>query len=86
MTLDETAQKLYDLFWQLGYEWKIGGELQIPSLDDITKTLDKARADLYDMSGEDAFIEIGRLMVLKYGQNKYDVYLRIGDLNDRDSN
>lgn len=77
----ETAKKLYDLFIKLGYRWRIGGILQVPTADDFDKTLDRAKKALYD-EPVPSQMEAGRLIIRHHSQNKFDVYLQIGDIND----
>lgn len=77
----ETANRLYDLFIKYGYRWKIGGVLQIPTVDDFDKTIDRAKQELYD-EPVPSQMEAGRLIIRHHTQGKFDVYIHIGDIND----
>lgn len=71
--------KLLDLFVQLGYSWKIDGELRVPTEDDLQRVLDKAKQTLYD-EPVPSQIEIGRLIIRRSKENQFETYLYIGDI------
>lgn len=73
------AKLLAELFNRLGYTWKIGGVLKIPTQDDLEKTLDKARQALYD-EPVPSELEVGRLLIRRVQPDVYETYLYIGDL------
>jgi hypothetical protein len=71
--------RLTDLFKSLNYRWKIGGELRTPTEDDLEKTLDIAKQKLYDQP-IDSQLQVGQLLVKRYAKDKFDVYLRMGEI------
>lgn len=62
-------------------QWKIGGQLQNPSPEDVRQSLDRAKEILY---GEDmnngAALFVGGMIVKRDGKH-LDIYLHIGDYN-----
>ena len=77
MSLQDNLKVIFD---QNGYTWRINGELQSPTADDIQKTIDKA---VQVLSKEDATastpqLEIGGL-IIQLNDGHYDVYVHIGE-------
>jgi hypothetical protein len=73
------VSRLAGLFKTLNYRWKIGEELQTPTEDDLEKTLDKMKQRLYAET-EDSQMQMGQLLVKRYAKDKFEIYLRIGEL------
>jgi hypothetical protein len=70
------AEELESLFILKGYEWKIDGELRIPTAEDISDVFERAK----EMLSVGDSIEIGRLIINEYDTDLYDVYVKIGEL------
>ncbi len=66
------------LFKKFDYQWKFTDGPRVPTKNDIAKTLDKLKTDLYDEPDE-AQWELGHLIVKKRAGH-YDVFLRMGEL------
>jgi hypothetical protein len=81
MTTDLLVVRLFRLFQQFGYSWKINGEDTVPSEDDLKKALDRAKELLYD-EPVPSQLEVGRLIVRRWADHKFDVYLQLGTYND----
>lgn len=81
METSKLALKLHEMFIQLGYQWKIGGKMETPTPKDLEQTLDRAKVVLYD-EPVPSQIEFGRLIIRRHTDNKFDVYLHLGDYND----
>lgn len=79
--VDELAKKLRDLFLLQGYTWKINGKDVVPDEQDFRETLDKAKELLYD-EPVPSQLEVGRLIIRRWADKKFDVYLQIGEYND----
>jgi hypothetical protein len=81
MAATELAETIYHLFIERGYRWKIGGIEQVPTPEDIDKTIDRAKKTLY-AEPVPSQMELGRLIVRHWSPGKFDVYLHLGDRND----
>lgn len=77
----DLAARLHEAFVDYGYEWKIDGKLATPTADDFDQTIDKAKELLYD-EPVPSQLQVGRLIVRRWADHKFDVYLHIGDIND----
>jgi hypothetical protein len=73
------VNRLAGFFRTLNYRWKIGGELQTPTEDDLEKTLDRIKEKLYAQP-IDSQLQLGQLLVKRYAKDKFDIYLRIGEI------
>lgn len=71
--------KLYQLFSDLGYTWKIDGKDQNPTEKDLEQTLDRAKAALYS-EPIPSQLEVGNLLIKHTDQDTFDIYLRIGEI------
>jgi hypothetical protein len=70
------AEEIESLFLIKGYQWKIDGELKSPTAADISDVFERAK----EMLSVGDSIEIGRLIINKYDEDKYDIYVQIGEL------
>jgi hypothetical protein len=77
----DLAKELYSLFIRLKYRWVIGGIRQSPAVEDFDTAIDSAKKALY-AEPVPSQIEVGRLIIRHHAQNKFDVYLHIGESND----
>lgn len=66
-------------FMLRGYLWKINGQPKAPDREDVKETLDKMREKLYH-EPVPSQMTVGRLLMLKLGDDNYEVYLQIGKL------
>lgn len=64
-------------FFVNGWTWRVGGELIVPSEDDIAKTLDRMKEVLYT-EPDGTQMELGRLIMRKDAEG-YEVYVYLGD-------
>ncbi len=69
---------IFNQFVKNSWTWKIAGELNIPTLDDIKKTLDAMKKRLYD-EPNGSQMELGRLIMIKDDTNIHSVYMYVGD-------
>ena len=63
------------------HTWKIGGELQVPSPEDVKIALDRAKEVLYGEDVSDGAALFVGGMIIKRDGTHLDVYLHIGDIN-----
>ena len=77
--MSTVVSKTTDLLEKLGIKWKVDGKLLTPSQQDVQQVLDNAKRALYSQPIESQLM-IGQMIVKKYAKDKYDVYLRIGEL------
>ncbi len=75
------VDELAAAFVRYGYKWKIGGTLVTPTANDLEKAIDRAKELLYD-EPVPSQMQMGRLIIRRHGNQKFDVYLHIGDIND----
>lgn len=73
------AALLFDLFRKLKITWKIGGVRRPPTQDDLEKTLDRARQELYD-EPIPSELEVGRLLIRHVRPGVFETYIYVGDL------
>lgn len=74
------AESLATEFAVKGWHWKVGGELVIPSEDDVARVL-TSMAGMLESEPNETQVLIGRLIMRKSdGHN--DVYLFYGEYND----
>lgn len=78
---DDLAHELALLFAVRNFKWKINGKMVIPGREEIAQTLDRAKELLYD-EPVPSQLEVGRLLIKRYADDKFDVYIRLGELND----
>ncbi len=63
-------------------KWKVGGELENPSPEDIKITLDRAKEVLYGEDMQDgATLFVGGMIVKRDGKH-LDVYLHLGEYDE----
>ena len=74
-------EELESLFMVKGYHWKIGGNLIIPTAEDIRRTIDSAIEELYDEADETQ-LQVGRLIIKKQN-GSFDVYVMVGEIDGR---
>ena len=74
------AEELEAHFVLKDYKWRIDGELQTPSVEDIEKALERVK----ELIAEGGSIEVGRLIVQKPlpEVDNYDVYVYVGSLGE----
>lgn len=77
----DLARKLHNAFVHYDYQWKIDGTLSTPTADDLDQAIDRAKELLYD-EPVPSQLQVGRLIVRRWADHKFDVYLHIGDIND----
>ncbi len=74
------SQKLYCLFLDQGHQWKIGGELRAPELEEFETVLERliegVRTLEVERPSDTAQIEIGHLIARRLG-TKVDVFLHV---------
>jgi len=76
------AQQIADLLKSSGYQWSKDGVPFCPDEKKVQKLLDEAQAMLYtgDIGTQ---YERGGIIVQKNLKQTYDVFLRIGEINER---
>lgn len=74
------AEEIESVFIVHDYKWLIDGELQVPGVEDITQTIERAKGYIEDGGS----IEIGRLIIQNVTpeRDKYDVYVYVGTLGE----
>jgi len=78
------AKRASELLAEVNHTWKLSDGDALPTESDVQTILDKAKGDLYD-KGDWSTLAVGGLMVVRVG-NHYDVYVRIGELDDDSNN
>lgn len=67
------------------YKWKIlGGELIVPSQEDIEEALDQIEKTLYN-EGVGSIMEVGRLIAIRQEEG-VDIYVHVGTYPEGDEN
>lgn len=81
--MSSLAQQIEFQFVTHHWTWKIDGHDVVPNVDDIQSTLDRAKELLYD-EPIPSQLEVGRLLIRRYADDKFDVYLHFGILNNQE--
>ena len=68
---------LVDLFEDFHYTWKQDGKDIVPNSTDIQQVLDQAAGVLKE-EPLNTQLQVGRLIIVKSTQSKYDVYIMAG--------
>lgn len=79
--MSDLSESVANLMLLYGHTWTIDGEQLVPNSEDVEEALDTLVETLYS-SDEYTQIETGNL-VLKRDGDSVDVYIRVGDANDR---
>lgn len=75
-----TVRLLHKIFRVLDYEWKLDdGRVIVPTEEDLQEGVDKAMKVLYD-EPVPSQAEFGGLIVRRKADNKFDIYLKIGNI------
>lgn len=81
MATSDIAARLHQAFIDYGYQWKVDGTLSTPTAEDFDQAIDRAKELLYD-EPVPSQLEVGRLIIRRHADRKFDVYLYLGDTND----
>lgn len=74
MTLEQTLVEFFD---KMDYKWLVGGSYIEPDEQDFERFLDHCVKHLYNEK-PGARLTVGRLIVEKVDQTRYDVYVHAG--------
>lgn len=80
----QLVSSILSIFYTHGIKWRVGGELRAPTVDDITKVLDRLSATVYD-GEENMQASTGGLLV-KREYDQTGVYIHLGEYTHDDSN
>lgn len=70
---------LLDSMMILGYTWTFDGVQRTPTKEDLEQTLDRAKELLY-AEPVPSQLEIGHIIVRRWSDDKFDVYLHLGEI------
>jgi len=79
------SSKIHQLFTENNWTWLIAGKLQVPTVDDIKKTLDGMQKHLYD-EPVDTQMELGRLIAQRNQDGSIAVYTYLEDYDGSKQN